>query len=171
MSLLNFRDIAPRLCISGGYQDTEMALDFCRDYKIMSIIDLQFIDPKESSTARLFIEQECLEREIEYKAFFMRDDEYNQDLDGLLETVYNHLKGELERLPRQHHVLVKCSTGISRSATVLIYYLCKERKYTYSQALNFIRNAEQGQTEFGASPHPYFAMYLKAMFPDEWEEE
>lgn len=169
--LLNYRAITKNISISGGYQDVERALDFCVYNNIKSIIDLQFIDPQESSTARRFIMDECKKRDIRYHAVFMRDDELNPDLDNLLETVYNLIYQEMEDLGNHQRILIKCATGISLSATVLIYCLCKGNEYTYTEALEYIRSREQGQTQFGASPHPYFAQYLSEMFPDEWENE
>jgi protein-tyrosine phosphatase len=38
------------------------------------------------------------------------------------------------------NVLVHCTAGVSRSASVVIYYLMKEKNMTYSDALYYVRN-------------------------------
>jgi len=65
------------------------------------------------------------------------DDDPDQSLYPVLEKSYRFIRSAI-----QHggNVLVHCHAGISRSASVVIYYLMKSKKLTFKQALEYAKS-------------------------------
>jgi protein-tyrosine phosphatase len=74
---------------------------------------------------------------IEYKNVIVEDAE-DVSLDSFCLTAALVLK---EWIAQDQKILVHCVAGISRSATLVIYYLMVHQKYTLPNALRFIRSA------------------------------
>ena len=75
--------------------------------------------------------------EIEYLRVCV-EDKLEQDIYKYLDETTNKMKEYLEKNPTKN-ILVHCFMGSSRSATVIIAYLIKYRKYTRRDALLFLK--------------------------------
>lgn len=110
-----------------------------------------------------FIEEELAKEGIDYKTIrFMDSSEIPQDLEGILTEGQEFLaQMEEKHSDKRHGILVKCAAGISRSPTMLIYHLGISRRMDFYEALNYVREKEQYQVDFGSSPNYLFMETLK----------
>jgi protein-tyrosine phosphatase len=165
--LLNLRFIDKKFALSGGFTDLPKDIAYLSTLGVVAILDVGMTPDDDYIAMGLYIENECAKEEIEYDYIPMRDDEFNDDIHEDWREAANILADWVKRYPnRRQFILIKCATGISRSASVLIYYLCREQRMSYIEALGYVRNAESGQTEFGVSLNNYFHNQLKGMFKD-----
>lgn len=74
-----------------------------------------------------------------YAQYKIYDDNKNT-IDQYLEEVYNYILDQQKQLAADENIFIHCYMGASRSASVVIYYLMKNKKYTFDQALNFIKD-------------------------------
>ena len=72
-------------------------------------------------------------KDIKYIELKLYDDA-SQSLFPKLEVAYKFIK-----LNSQNNILVHCILGMSRSASVVIFYLMKEKKWDYDTCFEFIR--------------------------------
>jgi atypical dual specificity phosphatase len=77
----------------------------------------------------------------------------NQDILKYLDTCVDFMH---EAISLGGKVLVHCSYGVSRSASVIIAYLIKYKKLTYNEAYDFLKN-QRGVIE----PNPGFKKQLQ----------
>ena len=80
------------------------------------------------------------------------DDPYYGDLSKVLENSYNFINDHIEK---GHSVLVHCRLGISRSSSIICYYLMKKFNMTFKEALEFLRKRHSQ-----ANPNDGFQMQL-----------
>jgi len=66
------------------------------------------------------------------------DDDPEENLFRVLEPVRRTMAKILKN--PDNKILVHCTAGISRSSSVLIYYLMKEKGLTFDQALKMVRS-------------------------------
>jgi len=95
------------------------------------------------------------EKTHSYCRLEMRDTQID-NLEQVLELAHNELT-EILKDP-QNIVLIHCAMGISRSATVLIYFLMKTKKWNYKKTLEFVKRAYSS-----AQPNDYFREYLESI--------
>jgi len=82
-------------------------------------------------------------KEADYKSGplqirLMMDDDPEENLFRVLEPVRRTMAKILKN--PDNKILVHCTAGISRSSSVLIYYLMKEKGLTFDQALKMVRS-------------------------------
>lgn len=66
---------------------------------------------------------------------------YIEIYDSVFSTITPYLEESVEFIKKcSGNVLVHCTAGVSRSASVVIYYLMKEKNMTYDDALYYVRN-------------------------------
>src|SRR3989304_8008242 len=156
--MLNLRQIDYKFYLSGGWQNVPKDLDELKYLGIKAILDLQFIpwetmyDKNDTLSSIKFITDEAKEEDIHYEAILMRDDEHNVYLPDLLLQGYEFI-ASMEKVfsKRKDKILIKCGAGISRSPAMLINYLCIKNRWSYVEALNYIREKEEYQVQFGTS--------------------
>ena len=97
-------------------------IDILKEHKITHIINCAFNLPNK------FPEQ------ITYKRLDLRD-EPDQPIIEKLEEAYQFIKENKEK-----NIFVHCVFGKSRSASVVIYYIMKEKKLNFKEAKEFVKN-------------------------------
>jgi protein-tyrosine phosphatase len=166
--MLNLRKVDNRFYLSGGWQDIFLDVQRLKLNKIGAVLDLQytFVDEIDNTVP------DALEKEgIEYKRINMYDGEYNQNIGKIFDEGAEWLAvAELKVEPKKF-ILVKCGAGVSRSAAMLINYLCMARRLTYSEVLNNIKVTEENGKwlsgmMLGVSLDPSFDYELKKRYPD-----
>ena len=100
-------------------------IDMLRQYNITHIINCAFNLPNR------FPEQ------ITYKRLDLRD-EPDQPILERLEEAYQFIKENKDK-----NIFVHCVFGKSRSASVVIFYIMKEKKLNFIEAKNFVKNIRQ----------------------------
>ena len=61
-------------------------------------------------------------------------DDYDQNLFPKFEEAYKYIK-----LHSEKNVFIHCSMGMSRSASLVIFYIMKEKGWNFNDCLNYIR--------------------------------
>ena len=97
-------------------------IDMLRQYNITHIINCAFNLPNK------YPEQ------ITYKRLELRD-EPDQPIIERLEEAYQFIKENKDK-----NIFVHCVFGKSRSASVVIFYVMKEKKMNFQEAKNFVKN-------------------------------
>lgn len=115
----SFTKIEDRLYL-GGFLPM-MSRDFLKKYNIKTIISLNGMETPHKN----------LVNNIIYNA----KDNSNEQLDHLFNDVYR----EILRGKEKGGVYVHCTVGISRSATVVIYYIMKSRNWPLSKAYKYVK--------------------------------
>ena len=104
----------------------------------------------------------------EIKNIFPRDyiylnlfliDSPGQSLDSALDRSYEFIR---DAITRGGVVLVHCYAGISRSSSVVIYYIMKSRGWEYYQAYNYLKERHpRARPNYGFSKQIIFSKNLK----------
>ena len=97
-------------------------IDILKEHNITHIINCAFNLPNK------FPEQ------ITYKRLELRD-EIDQPIIERLEEAYQFIKENKDK-----NIFVHCVFGKSRSASVVIFYIMKEKKLNFNEAKNFVKN-------------------------------
>ena len=94
---------------------------------------------------------------IFYLNLFLHDDPtiYKEDLFVVLEPAYRWIDAVIKRNPTKR-ILVHCRAGISRSASVVIYYLMRKYKCSYQEALKNLINKRAV-----VRPNPWYEQQLQ----------
>ena len=100
-------------------------IDILKEYNITHIINCAFNLPNK------YPEQ------IIYKRLELRD-EIDQPIIEKLEEAYQFIKENKDK-----NIFVHCVFGKSRSASVVIFYIMKEKKLNFNEAKNFVKNIRQ----------------------------
>ena len=100
-------------------------LDILKEHNITHIINCAFNLPNK------YPEQ------ITYKRLELRD-ETDQPIIEKLEEAYQFIKENKDK-----NIFVHCVFGKSRSASVVIFYIMKEKKLNFNEAKNFVKNIRQ----------------------------
>ena len=100
-------------------------IDILKEHNITHIINCAFNLPNK------FPEQ------ITYKRLELRD-ETDQPIIEKLEEAYQFIKENKDK-----NIFVHCVFGKSRSASVVIFYIMKEKKLNFNEAKNFVKNIRQ----------------------------
>ena len=121
-------------------------IDMLRQYNITHIINCAFNLPNR------FPEQ------ITYKRLDLRD-EPDQPILERLEEAYQFIKENKDK-----NIFVHCVFGKSRSASVVIFYVMKEKKMNFQDAKNFvknIRNIVEPNSGFESELNRYYKEHIK----------
>ena len=121
-------------------------IDILRQYNITHIINCAFNLPNR------FPEQ------ITYKRLDLRD-EPDQPILERLEEAYQFIKENKDK-----NIFVHCVFGKSRSASVVIFYVMKEKKMNFQDAKNFvknIRNIVEPNSGFESELNRYYEEHIK----------
>ena len=121
-------------------------IDMLRQYNITHIINCAFNLPNR------FPEQ------ITYKRLDLRD-EPDQPITERLEEAYQFIKENKDK-----NIFVHCVFGKSRSASVVIFYVMKEKKMNFQEAKNFvknIRNIVEPNSGFESELNRYYEEHIK----------
>ena len=121
-------------------------IDMLRQYNITHIINCAFNLPNR------FPEQ------ITYKRLDLRD-EPDQPILERLEEAYQFIKENKDK-----NIFVHCVFGKSRSASVVIFYVMKEKKMNFQDAKNFvknIRNIVEPNFGFESELNRYYEEHIK----------
>jgi hypothetical protein len=78
----------------------------------------------------------------------------DEDLINTLEPSYRYIANIIARNPNAK-ILVHCRAGISRSASVVIYYLMRSRGVSYRDALNYLQSKRPI-----VNPNPWYRQQL-----------
>ena len=97
-------------------------INILKEYNITHIINCAFNLPNK------------FPNEITYKRLDLRD-EPDQPLIERLEEAYEFIKENKDK-----NIFVHCVFGKSRSASVVIFYIMKEKKINFQEAKNFVKN-------------------------------
>ena len=97
-------------------------IDMLRQYNITHIINCAFNLPNKYPD------------QITYKRLELRD-EPDQPIIERLEEAYQFIKENKDK-----NIFVHCVFGKSRSASVVIFYVMKEKKMNFQEAKNFVKN-------------------------------
>ena len=153
--------------LSGGWVHVPKDLKHLQTLNIKAILDLQFFPGDSQNKAYInYISEEAEKVGIEYRGMPMVDGD-NDNLSDIFGTGAETLeKWELQFPKKRDSILVKCAAGVSRSASMLINYLCARDNKSYVDVLHMIRNAEEQYAMFGVSPSYEFVKYLKSKYPD-----
>ena len=100
-------------------------IDILKEYNITHIINCAFNLPNK------YPEQ------ITYKRLELRD-ETDQPIIEKLEEAYQFIKENKDK-----NIFVHCVFGKSRSASVVIFYIMKEKKLNFNEAKNYVKNIRQ----------------------------
>ncbi len=100
-------------------------IDILKEYNITHIINCAFNLPNK------YPEQ------ITYKRLELRD-ETDQPIIEKLEEAYQFIKENKDK-----NIFVHCVFGKSRSASVVIFYIMKEKKLNFNGAKNYVKNIRQ----------------------------
>ena len=100
-------------------------IDILKEYNITHIINCAFNLPNK------YPEQ------ITYKRLELRD-ETDQPIIEKLEEAYQFIKENKDK-----NIFVHCVFGKSRSASVVIFYIMKEKKLNFIEAKNYVKNIRQ----------------------------
>ena len=100
-------------------------IDILKEHNITHIINCAFNLPNK------YPEQ------ITYKRLELRD-ETDQPIIEKLEEAYQFIKANKDK-----NIFVHCVFGKSRSASVVIFYIMKEKKLNFNEAKNFVKNIRQ----------------------------
>ena len=122
-------------------------IDMLRQYNITHIINCAFNLPNR------FPEQ------ITYKRLDLRD-EPDQPILERLEEAYQFIKENKDK-----NIFVHCVFGKSRSASVVIFYVMKEKKMNFQDAKNFvknIRNIVEPNSGFESELNRYYEEHIKS---------
>ena len=97
-------------------------INILKEYNITHIINCAFNLPNR------------FPNEITYKRLDLRD-EPNQPIIEKLEEAYEFIKENKDK-----NIFVHCVFGKSRSASVVIFYIMKEKKLNFQDAKNYVKN-------------------------------
>ena len=97
-------------------------INILKEYNITHIINCAFNLPNR------------FPNEITYKRLDLRD-EPNQPIIEKLEEAYEFIKENKDK-----NIFVHCVFGKSRSSSVVIFYIMKEKKLNFQEAKNFVKN-------------------------------
>jgi len=166
--MLNLRRVDKRFYLSGGWQDIFIDVLQLDRHKIRAVLDLQYtmIDEIDNTVP------EALKKEgIAYKRINMYDGEYNQNLGQILDEGAEWLSVMELKIEPKAFILVKCGAGVSRSAAMLINYLCMSRRMTYDEASQGIHTIEENGRWLsgmilGVSLDPSFDYELRKRYPE-----
>ena len=164
--MLNLRKIENKFYLSGGWQNIEKDVAYLADNGFKAVIDVQFTPDDDVNTNDIL--EKLADEGIAYQSIWMYDSEYNQDLDGILDTSAQYLTEADEYFTnKKDKILVKCGAGVSRSAAILINYLCQSRRLEFLEALNYVRTQEQKNFDYmlGISLDPSFTFHLLKKYP------
>ena len=100
-------------------------IDILKEHNITHIINCAFNLPNK------YPEQ------ITYKRLELRD-ETDQPIIEKLEEAYQFIKENKDK-----NIFVHCVFGKSRSSSVVIFYIMKEKKLNFNEAKNFVKNIRQ----------------------------
>ena len=121
-------------------------IDMLRQYNITHIINCAFNLPNR------FPDQ------ITYKRLDLRD-EPDQPLIERLEEAYEFIKENKDK-----NIFVHCVFGKSRSASVVIFYIMKEKKINFQEAKNFVKNIRsivEPNSGFESELNRYYEEHIK----------
>lgn len=94
---------------------------------------------------------------FQYIRLDMEDDEEQaKTLTSILEPIQQRIEEILKN--ENNAILIHCSMGVSRSATVLIYCLMKKKNWDYERTIKFVRNSYSP-----AKPNKYFEAFLRSI--------
>lgn len=65
---------------------------------------------------------------------------YDNNTHSIKKYLEESYKWITEKREKTGNILIHCYMGASRSASIVIYYLMKEHKYTFDEAVTFLRN-------------------------------
>jgi len=127
--------ILPYLYIS-DYESSE-CINLLFHYNILTICTISYRNHN-----KLFIE-ECNKSNIKLNQFKIEDDGDLVNIIPLCKKIYKII--EKSRIHNNihynyHSILVHCDAGISRSASVIIYYLMKSYKWNYNESYIYLKN-------------------------------
>ena len=131
-------------------------IDMLRQYNITHIINCAFNLPNR------FPEQ------ITYKRLDLRD-EPDQPITERLEEAYQFIKENKDK-----NIFVHCVFGKSRSASVVIFYVMKEKKMNFQEAKNFvknIRNIVEPNSGFESELNRYYEEHIKSEVENKNDEK
>jgi len=93
---------------------------------------------------------------VHYIKLPLRDvPDISDDLLSTLEPSYQYITKVLERSP-ENNVLIHCHAGISRSASISIYYLMRKYNMTFDQALSHLSSKRSI-----VRPNPWYEKQLR----------
>jgi hypothetical protein len=123
----NFRVVDDRFRLSGGWVDVPRQAAWLAENGVVAVLDLQFEPDWADTPARWANSLQPLigvlsDHGIEHRALPMFDGE-NDDLAAVYEAGADAIRGWIERYP-DGRILVKCLAGMSRSVSMLTYWLC-----------------------------------------------
>lgn len=93
-----------------------------------------------------------------YLTLGLKDIPTEHNLQRVLPHAYHFILTALEN--PKNRVLVHCAAGISRSASVVIYYIMKQRRWSFAQTLRHVKNLRPQ-----VMPNPGFRYILKKYSP------
>ena len=87
-------------------------------------------------------------------------DHYPQQLFPIFETAYKIIK----QYNKENKIYIHCMSGVSRSASLVIFYIMKEKKWDYETSFEFvqkIRTIINPNSDFVNQLKDYYEKYIK----------
>ena len=82
-------------------------------------------------------------------------DHFPQELFPTFETAYEIIK----QYNQERKIFIHCMSGVSRSASLVIFYIMKEKKWDYDKSFEYVRNIRTF-----IDPNTYFVQQLKEYY-------
>jgi protein-tyrosine phosphatase len=157
--MLNLRQINRKFFLSGGWVNVGDDAKLLTQLNVACVLDLQYTpdEPDFNKSAEFTIRQVLEHNNIQYWVIPMFDGP-NKNLDELFEEGYNAISAWLAEI-KHKKILIKCSVGVSRSAAMLIYFLCRSQGTDYQTAYNLLVSSGSLYMESA------FKDRLKELFP------
>jgi len=94
--------------------------------------------------------------DFHYLTLGLEDKSYSEDLFRVLEPAYRYVNDVMNAKKFRPNVVVHCYAGMSRSASVVIYYLMRKNGWSYAKALSYLKSKRPI-----VKPNPWYAKQLQ----------
>ena len=100
-------------------------------------------------------------KDLNFLELRLHDYEY-QNLFPMFEIAYKFIKNNSRK--KDNYILIHCMAGISRSTSLVVFYLMKEKKWDYDTSINYIierRPIVSPNSGFEKQLRNYYDRYIK----------
>ena len=124
-----------------GGRDAARDIEYLKQYNITTVINCAE-------------EIESIYEDIKFLEIKLYDDEDRQKLFPKFDVAYKFIKKNPD-----NNILIHCAMGVSRSASLVVFYIMKEKGWDYDYTISYIRERRPS-----VEPNPYFVAKIKEYF-------